>query len=93
MFTAKFIYENDENEFAKQFYKEYSDFIIFYCNQIYSLKKILASKSDDIKSLIDEQVNNLSIIQFTFFKSVNDTALKYYESEKEKLKKIKTGLL
>lgn len=93
MFTAKFIYENDENEFAKQFYKAYSDFIILYCNQIYSLKKILASKSDDIKSLIDEQVNNLSIIQFTFFKSVNDTALEYYESEKEKFELLKTGLL
>ena len=45
------------------------------------------------KSLIDEQVNNLSIIQFTFFKSVNDTALKYYESEKEKFELLKTGLL
>ena len=46
-----------------------------------------------IKSLIDEQVNNLSIIQFTSFKSVNDTALEYYESEKEKFELLKTGLL
>lgn len=89
MFTAKFIYENDENEFARQFYKEYSKFIILYCNQICSLKKILENNSDDMKSLIDEQVNNLSIAQIALFDSVNGAALKYFESEKEKLATLK----
>lgn len=91
MFTAKFTYENDENEFAKQFYKAYSNFIMFYCNQIYSLKKILESNSDDMKSLINEQIDNLSIAQVAFFDSVNGAALKYFESEKGKLATLKTG--
>ena len=93
--TAKFIYGNDGNEFAKQFYEKYDEFITAFKFQIIEMKTILMNgkKDDNMKRLIDEQVEKIPMAYYIYSKSVNEVALKYYESEKEKLKLLKRGIL
>lgn len=94
-YTAKFIYENDDNELAKQFYKAYFDFICLFLAQINIFKNILTNKrnKDELKQSIEEQIKNLPTIQYSLLMLVNEAALKYYESEKEKLVLLKTSFL
>lgn len=94
-YTAKFIYENDENELAKQFYKAYFDFICLFLAQINFLKNILTNKrnKDELKQSVEEQIKNLPTIQYSLLILVNEAALKYYESEKEKLVLLKSSFL
>lgn len=94
MFTARFIYENGDNEFAKQFYDAYSKFIFLYDQQINTFKQILLNEDkNEIKILVLDEIKKLPITQYVCFKSVNDTALKYYQSEKKNLELLKTGFL
>ena len=95
LYTAKFIYENDENKLAKQFYKAYYEIIVFYCARINCFKQILTSGNDneEMRRLLSEQINNLSISQLASFKLVNDAALDYYNSEEDRLNRLKTSFL
>lgn len=95
LYTAKFVYENDENKLAKQFYEAYSNFILLYCQMINCFKQILMSGNDkeEMQRLISEQLNKLSISQLASFKLVNMAALDYYKSEEDRLIFLKTSFL
>ena len=95
MLTAKFMYENDKNEFAKQFYDAYYKFILVYCGNITTIRKILTDgdNKDDMLRRINETINSFSMFQLKSFEIVNDAALKYYQSEKEKLELLKISFL
>lgn len=91
--TAQFIYNNDGNELAKQFYEAYSKFTFHLGVETNKLKKILAKETDKkkLKQSIEEYNDKLLINQCFHSTSVNEAALKYYESVKEDLNHLKTG--
>lgn len=95
LYTAKFIYQNDKNELSKHFYEAYSKFILLFEQQTMTLKDILNSKKskDEIKLLVEKEIQKLSSIQLVSVLSVNEAALKYYNSEKEKLDLLKSRFL
>lgn len=93
--VAKFVYGNDESELAKQFYETYYKFILHFGLLTNNLKDILTDKNNmgKLEQSIEEFNKILLMNQYSHFKSVNNAALKYYESEKEKLELLKIGVL
>ena len=93
--SVQFLYNNDENELAKQFYGAYSKFTLHFGVEINNLKYILTNEKDKnkLKQSIEEYNDKLLINQCFHSTSVNEAALKYYESEKEKLVLLKSSFL
>lgn len=93
--SVQFLYNNDENELAKQFYGAYSKFTLHFGVEINNLKYILTNEKDKnkLKQSIEEYNDKLLINQCFHSTSVNEAALKYYESKKEDLNHLKTGFL
>ena len=93
--SVQFLYNNDENELAKQFYGAYSKFTLHFGVEINNLIYILTNEKDKnkLKQSIEEYNDKLLINQCFHSTSVNEAALKYYESEKEKLVLLKSSFL
>lgn len=93
--TAQFIYNNDENELAKQFYEAYSRFTLHFGLLINNLKNILISEKDKekLKYLIEEYNNKLLKNQCFHSTSVNEAALKFYEFKEKEYRSFEKKLI
>lgn len=93
--TAKFIYENDENELAKLFYKSIHNFTIHFGIEINNLRKILTNEKnkDKLKQSIKKYNDKLLINQYFHSTSVNEAALKFYEFKEKEYRSFEKKLI
>lgn len=93
--TAKFIYENDENELAKLFYRSFHNFTIHFGMEINNLKKILTDEKnkDKLKQSIKKYNDKLLINQCFHSTSVNEAALKFYEFKEKEYRSFEKKLI
>lgn len=93
--TAKFLYENDNSELAKLFYKAYYNFTFHFGLETNKLKDILTNEEnkDKLKHLIEEYNNKLLMNQCFHSTSVNETALKFYEFKEKEYRSFEKKLI
>ena len=93
--TAKFLYENENSELARLFYKAYYNFTFHFGLETNKLKDILTNEEnkDKLKQLIEEYNNKLLMNQCFHSTSVNETALKFYEFKEKEYRSFEKKLI